>query len=287
MRLVTPASATTLGEPVPSRRRCIRLDASVATTLRWPVRNEAGEAVALDNPCGVQLQEPLGVKLMAAEAIAQTPAYACDGSVVDTAAGVAEVVLPALPPGIYDAELGIFDSVDPVNPAFVERLTLVVTRSLFNASTGQVGPPSLDQLRIKLRDSGVAENRLFVERESDDAELAEALRTVVEAWNEALPPICPHTTTTFPYRAQWMAAAKAQLQLMQAAWFRKNHIDYAAGGVSVDDTRKAAEYEQLARQGWAEYLQWAAQTKVALNYRRGGAHVGGPASWAWHGDYPY
>ena len=212
----------------------------------------------------------------------------CDASSPDPPSGlmVAEIDPGKLGgPGIYVAEMGVFDAAGECVAAS-NQFYLVVEDSLFAGAIKQ-GPPSIAEMRLELRDSSMLESELLDDSVSwDNSEIAVALRNVVDYWNESLPPIATYTTQNFPYRYWWKQGAKAQLFRMAAEWHRRNQIAYSAGGISYDEHgQKAQQYDQAADALWKEYRQWAQQTKMAANLNAGWGELPSDYSRASWGHY--
>jgi hypothetical protein len=190
-------------------------------------------------------------------------------------------------PGLYVAEMAVLvpeaDIFDPTGPCVVaasNQFYLAVETGLFGLNYTRVGPPSLAEIRLELRDSSPLENDLLDDSVAfDTSEIVVALRNVVDYWNESLPPIAPYTTQNFPFRYWWKRGAKAQLFWIAAEWHRKNQAAYSAGGVSFDEHgQKAQQYDQAAQTLWNEYRQWAQQKKISINLDQGWGEFPSPYS---------
>ena len=53
--------------------------------------------------------------------------------------------------------------------------------------------------------------------------------------------------------------------------YRRNSLQYNAGGLQVDDQNKFQQYDAAGAQLWAAYQQWVAQSKHARNTEAGWA----------------
>lgn len=56
---------------------------------------------------------------------------------------------------------------------------------------------------------------------------------------------------------------------MAAHRFRRNALQYNAGGMSVADQEKYSAYDQAGGRLWEEFKTWVGQHKRALNIERG------------------
>lgn len=263
--------------PLLERMRAVAVPGGVATTLRWTMVDDAGLPVDLtDHPAdpGSAVSE---VQVRFREAVANNDgSVAADGAVVDRAAG--EVEVPLSPntlarPAIYLADVAVMDQAAGA-PRLINRLLVHCEPTLFAASRG--GPPARADVRLRLRDSSPAENRLLDERMFDDAEIAQALLRVVQFWNSTNPPVAFFDTSNFPHQFQWIEGACALLHRAAATWYRKNKLTSSAGGVAVNDMDKADEFDRLAALQWDEFSKWVKNAKVAANMAHGFGGVGSP-----------
>jgi hypothetical protein len=49
----------------------------------------------------------------------------------------------------------------------------------------------------------------------------------------------------------------------------RNNLDYSAGGITVADTIKWQQYENLGDKYWAQWTQWVKDTKYRMNIEGG------------------
>jgi hypothetical protein len=204
-----------------------------------------------------------------AEATGVSPvAGSVSGTVLDSLTGSVKFTPPGdilVQPGIYLCEVGALATGGLITSS---TFYLMVERGLFTVSDVTTCPsylPSLDELRLALRDSPTG-NRLTDEYEFDIAEICQALTMAVIYWNAA-PPIIDEffSTITFPYRWNWVDGACACLLDLASHHYRRVHLAYQGGGIAVDDLNKAKEYEEAAagrRQSWE---QWVRMNKVSRN----------------------
>lgn len=125
---------------------------------------------------------------------------------------------------------------------------------------------SIAEVRLAIRDNCAEDNFLLDTTEFKSAEIAWALRRPVDYWNEALPPLgTNYSPMTFPYRYNYLEAVIGELLVMAALNYQRNHLSYAAGGVTVDDKAKAQGYMQAGEQRRQEYKKWVRLQKMSLN----------------------
>lgn len=284
-QLILKARTTAVfNRPAVEKLRSLSMPAGAAPTIEWDFRDRDGAAVSLigcvpydpispsssSSSLGAS-PSPLVVQLRIAEAAALSgsPVISYPGEVFDAAAGRVTVVIDrniAAPSvGINHAEIGVFDPLGHL--IFSNRFWLVVEPGLFGgACASPAGRLSIQEIRLTLRDNSPVEHNLIDTVLFDDAEIALAIRSAVDYWNEALPPLAPYTTANFPYRYNWMQAACSRLFSMLAQYYRDNHLAYQSqGGISVDDMNKAKAYDDKADAMWAEYKSWVASRKAAEN----------------------
>lgn len=263
-----PAAQRVEGIAVPSRLRAVVMRAGQRPEVEWTMLDADCGPIDL-TACGVGPGATvLGTLRVSPDGFSYYVDFPAASPTPTAGLMVAEVSPNRLGgPGIYHAEMGVLDPAGDV-VAYTNRFLLVVESGLFGYNAA-AGPPGLAEIRLDLRDSSPLENELLDDSLAfSDAELAVALRDVVDYWNEALPrlPHARHTTQSFPYRYWWKQGAKARLFRMAAEQHRRNQVDYQAGGVSYDEHgQKAQMYDQVADQLWGEYRQWVQGQKMSLN----------------------
>ena len=140
-------------------------------------------------------------------------------------------------------------------------------------------PLTVYEVRLAMRDTCPQMNFLIDRVDFQPEEIMWAIRYPIDEWNEALPPIQLYTCDTFPFRAHWMKAVIGRLLKMASIWLRRNDLPYQAAGLTVDDTKKWAEYEQLGEQYLQEWKEFVKNKKISINIAGGYARVGGWPSW--------
>jgi len=216
-------------------------------TLEWTVRDPTGCAVNLTT-CG----GPVVLRLREALSIGHPSSFGVEipTDPVDPANGVVQVTLtPAAVayPGISRGEFGVFDAANVL--LFTNPFLLIVNRSQWASEQTLLGPPSLPEVRLHMRDSSPADNLWLGVQEFDDAEIAYAITRPIEYWNEAPPPLdFNFNTSNFPWRYNWLNGAVATLYEMASLHYARTHMQYSAGGVQIDDKNRAQEYAKIGQQ---------------------------------------
>jgi len=126
------------------------------------------------------------------------------------------------------------------------------------------GPVTIPEIRIAMRDCAGA-NTLLDDVEFSAEEIAWSIRRPIDFWNDALPPVAPHTVATFPFRYQWLNATMGELLLIAARHYERNRLSYNAAGVSVADKDKGPQYYQAGKQLLAEWQDWVKNKKISIN----------------------
>jgi len=173
---------------------------------------------------------------------------------------------------MFFAQMVMYETVDgDPNPVLTNHFYLVINRDLLqNNDFGMLsGPPTIAEVRLFLRDSGNAESYLLDNFKFDDAEIALAIMLPVQYWNEIPPPVNRFNTMNFPFRYHWLHAISGHLMNMVAEHQRANHLEYSAGGVSVNDKNKELNYSQIAHLRLEEYKQFVRAKKIEINIRSG------------------
>jgi hypothetical protein len=171
-------------------------------------------------------------------------------------------------PGLYIEEWGVFTS--DARMLFSNQCCTFVRRGLFgldnNPNKRNLGPPTLEEIRLALRDNSAADNLLLDDIEFDAAEIAQAVIRPLNYWNEVPPPIKPvQTTKTFPFKEIWMLGIQSYLLETAAHHYRRNHLTYQAGGVAVDDKNKEQAYSAKSNEMRLRFQELARAKKIEIN----------------------
>lgn len=170
--------------------------------------------------------------------------------------------------GIYELNWAVVNNQG--RPVVVTKGIMSVEKTLFplyeRTVWDNLGPPTIQEVRMRLMDSSASENLLLDDVEFSDEQILYAMTTPIQTWNETPPPLRPlMTSRTFPYRAAWMSGTLAQLLLMAANNYRRNTFRTAAGATSDKD--KEREYLAEGNRLWQEYMTWVLNKKVEINLK--------------------
>ena len=119
-------------------------------------------------------------------------------------------------------------------------------------------------IRRVLRDFPEA-NNLLDDYEFDDEEIRTAMTLAVDEWNDMTPTIVNYTVDNFPYRSMHVRATIAYLLQIAARAFARNHLNYTAGGGSVNDQDKAPIYNSISEKLLGEALIQMRNKKNEIN----------------------
>ena len=275
--------------PILTRLKAFLVDQGVQAVVEHTMRDRTGNPLDLSSwvadgtsgsSASLSTSPPAGtIKLRVKEWLgigcspSSNPIMDAWGEAVDASGGVVSAQLtPAMVEhsGIYEMNWAVLDEAG--RPVCVDRGLLSVERSMFslNEQTMKValGPPTIQEIRMRLMDSMSSENLLLQDVEFKDEQILLAINEPVRLWNETPPPVRPyHTTRTFPFRGAWMSGILAQLHMTAGNHYRRNRLMHQAGGTAVDDKNKEQEYMREGQRLWAEYKDWLMAKKVELNMR--------------------
>lgn len=133
------------------------------------------------------------------------------------------------------------------------------------ADFNPTGPLTYYEIRLKMRDSCAEVNYLLDSLEINPFEMAAAMFWPIEYWNETLPPVTLYTPMTFPFRYHWREAVIGELMKMVGLWMHRNHLDYSAAGLTIQDSSRWQSYTSLGQQKVDDYKEWAKQKKIQMN----------------------
>jgi len=293
---LVPTTTTLDQVPLIEKKKALAIAGGQDALLSWTMVDDFGEPIDITayvpsgttpapdpvvgaNPLYMNITQPFPpVIARVAESALNTRGYVnIFGTITDPTNGVVQLTIDArkqLPPAIYDMDIGVIDPASGY-PGYVNRVYLICEKSGF--SNGQdCGPPTRRDIRLHMRDSSAAEQRLLDNVQFDDAEIADAITHAIEFWNNALPPIAPADTSNFPFSYWWMEAIVAHLYEVASRWYMTNKLTASAGGVQVNDMDKSQECAQMAALGWQNYAKWVQSKKVAINAMGCFGHVSSP-----------
>lgn len=254
------------GEDAKGRKLAVHTIAGVSGAISLPIYDEFG------NP----LEPIIGgqIKYRIAEAVKKDVSlYEGTDISFDTATSKATLNPPKEitdSPGIYDISVGLFDETETLK--FVRNFYVYNEPSSWgNATTSAL--PSLDSIRIHLRDSDLVENELLGSYQYGLEEICAAIVRTVEYWNST-PPLTASDTRNFSHPAILHAGLEVHLFEILLEWYRKNRLPYSAGGVNVDDMSKLNEYMVAAQGRKQELVRLIQRIKTSENLRSAFARIG-------------
>lgn len=251
----------------------------VLPVLRHTLRDSRGNPIDLTPYVGTnsESEDALSDQLFLRSKEVVSPASTCNpvkqvaGKIVDPTGGVVEFTLEAdavAKAGVYQVSIALHNQTG--TRVYVDNPLLLVEKSLFPLTTSydsfDQGPPSLQEIREALMDSGAGDNLLLDNVEFSDDQIASAFARPIRQWNETPPPLRPLLDTRdFPFHEAWLKAICGHLLVIAAHNYRRNRLPYSAGGISVDDKSKEPEYLRAGQALLEEYRNFVLYKKVQIN----------------------
>lgn len=125
------------------------------------------------------------------------------------------------------------------------------------------------EIRLFLGDADPEANLLLDDYKFSSEEIRTCMNLAMDKWNDTPPDIYRGDYDKFPYRSILLLGTAAYLLSIAAHKYRANSLPINAGGVSVNDQGKAAEYDNAAANLRAEFLQAVRMKKRELNCNLG------------------
>jgi len=293
---IQPKQTVIDGCPVLPKIQCHEVQMGQDARLIWSFKNPQGEPVDLSDALSYSSASgdtfdaigtpSQGVTLRMRElsgADYRDKIHTINVTILDAANGV--VRADSLPdeivrfPGVYMEEWGVFSAEGRM--LFSNQCCTFVRRGLFgvdpNPNKRNLGPPTLEEIRMSIRDNAPQDNMLLDEVEFDAAEITQAVLRPIQYWNETPPPIQPMLTTkTFPFREMWMLGIQSYLFSMAANHYRRNQLAYSAGGVSVDDKNKEQQYLAASNMLQQQFREMLRAKKIEINISLFAGSLGSP-----------
>ena len=277
--VLRPSITRVDGRPVLTKTVAVSTSQGMAPVIEMVLRDSEGRPINFTS-CGFtdyssssSSAGPQGrVVLKAKEVFAPStaaPLVDVEGLFVNAAAGVVRARIPAsatLNNGIFEGNWGVLSAEGELLTS--NKFYLVVENSQFARPSAlpNSGMPSVETIRVYLRDSGPADNPLLNTLEFDLPEICEAMIVCVQYWNTMQPPIrLKFTTLNFPETSAIINGIMGELYLAAAKHYRRNQLNYSAGGLSIDDKNKSQEYEAIGERMLQDYLKWVRMVKVQIN----------------------
>lgn len=264
------------------RARAYVVPAGIEAVLQYTFRNAQGQPVRLedDDEVFALIREPLsrGSRTHNTSGKRSDPIFRIDCELIVEGTDpetYIEKVNATLPenlidmPGIWSIEWAVA-SAGADRPNRIARSVLMIERSswtrLPTELSSQSGPPTMNELRYAIQDSGRVDNVLLQRSEFSADQILMALVRPVQMWNECLPavPFANYNTRNFPYREQWMQASAALLQQAAAANYLRNKTSEEGDLLNRD-----AAYDTMARRELESYQAFVRQRRFALSLESG------------------
>jgi len=246
-----------------TKQRQVAVDKGVAAKIVWPLRfpdGVAGDLSDLTNPeIRVRFEDICGNARLLGHMTA---------TVTDAATGLISFDLPSEVynmAGLYRFHIAVVNSAGV--PFFADRGLLSIESGLFGDISQATGPPTLQEIRLHMRDTAI-ENDLLADVEFDDTEIVAAIARPIQQWNETPPDIARHTCQTFPYRFHWLNATVGELLMTATHHYMRNKMKANAGGLSIDDKAKDRDYIQFAQLYSQEWQRFIITKKSEINLSR-------------------
>ena len=266
--VVSPVITTVEGTPVPAKMRAVKITQAQQAKVLWTMTDPDG------NPVDFTDLQAAGCSVVFwfHESLSMAPGQGINklipGVIVDASHGQVqgdfEDAATTCGPGIYIIDVGVLDNKNSL--VFSNRFYLIVENSQFAAQQSNLGPLTVAELRLSLRDVDRDGNLWLASFEWDLAEIAQCIIRPIAEFNESPPPLDQqYNTSTFPYRYNWLKASQAYMLQIAAFWYMRVHLPYQAGGLSIDDKNKADIYWRTSQQLMQEWKQWMQFTKVRAN----------------------
>ncbi len=244
------------------QRPTASMPAGGPSVIRIPLMTPNGKSAVIAEPDDVCGDPEIEAKI--GDAVIRLPSDAV--MAVDDDRDSILVALPsgyAGTPGIYEVEGRILDGTG--NMLAYGRAYAYVERSFWQGDN-YGGPPSIDEVRGAIRDF-VPANRLLGDYEFSASEIAEAVVRTINRFNAAPPNLGTVGTSNWPftYTMPLIDGILAELFEVAAAYFRRGHLPYSAGNLSIDDMAKEKDYINAAMIYRQRFDEWMKMTRQRLN----------------------
>lgn len=249
------------------RTRLRAFTVSAASELLFEFQNQEGVPYELEDDGSV-------FKAHVREMVVGGKPYTLPVTVKDYSKGQLLISVPAnFRPGGYRGTVTMYRDDTPI---------LTNDFRLYVSTDSPKGPPSLQEIRLYLRDTSRHESLLLEDRAFEDSEIMAAMERALRYWNETPPDLGrPASTHNFPYRHHLIEGTLGQLFMIAAEDYRKNSLQYQAGGLSVADKDKEMNYLKAAQYHWDTYRQFVDSKKSELNAALAWGTIPSPYSYIW------
>jgi len=124
-------------------------------------------------------------------------------------------------------------------------------------------------VRIWLGDTDPEANLLIQDFEFSPEEIRTAFTTTVDYWNDQPPYIKTYDYDKFPWRSQLLEGTAGRLLFIAGNKYRRNALQYSAGGLTIQDQEKYQQYDAAAQRHMDAYKEWVIRNKRSLNAEQG------------------
>lgn len=288
-----PEESRAEGCPIRTKQRAVLVDQGLTRFIEWEWRDRQGRAVDLtpylygdsessDSLSMPDADPPEGRVLVRFASCQGRPIATVTGAVQSVEHGITAVGIPEPVrerAGIYVVGWSIEDRYG--RKVLADQGLLSVERSVWSKQDPPQGPPTLQELRMAMRDTA-AENDLLMDVEFSDAEILWALVRPIQQWNELPPPVAPYCCETFPFTYHWTRAAIGLLLETAAHHFRRNKQLAMHGSMLLTDKDRDRPYLEAASLLMQEWLAFVRQKKIEINMRGAIGHIPSPyAAISW------
>ena len=272
----TPQITTSYDEALKKRKRAVKVTQGTTAHLQFTFRDDCGEPVDLttfgfstDSSSSSSTPTTSKIEARFREAsLHDNSVFSVAGTVVDAEKGTVKCTIPKTQvmdvTGVWLASVGVFNT--------SAELVLANEMFIYNEkspwiTSGTKGPPTIDDVRLSIRDSDPLVNELIDNHDYDVAEIAHAATRCVQYWNEQPPPVpnAIFTALNFPFREIWLKGIQLFLFQIIEEHYRRNRLPYNAGGTQIDDKNKQADYNRAWSERLQEFRQLVMHRKAQLN----------------------
>jgi hypothetical protein len=290
--VLRPRYARSEGKPLLTKMTAVVLPQAATPTVEFVIRDDEGRPIDLVS-CGFSPSSTSSSSSSGSSASEDEPKVLLrmnevlsksteglvevEAAVVDPTAGVVRAKVPARATelaGVMGANWGVFDRAGTL--LLSNAMYLVVERNLFATKDQTGGVPTVGEIRTHMRDHKDG-NFLLKDFEWDVAEIAEAATAAVSTWNTTPPRINKRYNTANFYDPDMLVdGIMAELYLMAARLYARDHLPYSAGGVQLDDKNKSQEYMAIGTRLQEEFVTAVKMDKARMNREQWAGVHGSP-----------
>lgn len=254
------------------KRPAVKAKTSNVVKFTFPIRDNNYNIINLSSlgfTSGQSSSNDYSLDLVVKEGtLLQTSTYTGVTTAKDPTNGLVEVNFDTndLLPGIYFMSIGMKEN--STNKILVDNeVFLYLERSLRSPATTNF--PSVDDIRLALRDSDPLENELLEWYDFSLSDICMALLRTIHQINAIPPPIQPFFTTSKEIEFDmWVDGATLFLFDMATEHYRRNRLPYNAGGLALDDKAKEENYLRAWKIKFDLWYRKVSARKIWYNSRR-------------------